>query len=156
MKVFYLCLGDLWERPVVATCAWRPAAGGSVPDTPVFPQFQPPPPPPSSPPCVGGCYSGCWLMWLDPQTCNRDDNSWCWAIACARMCVHECMHVCVCMHECVTECICTLCLCCTLCVSLSVFFRVCTSFNLLRSVTCSNLDVTIRLSETAREKNEWE
>ena len=33
----------------------------------------------------------------------------------------------------VTECICTLCLCCcTLCVALSVFFRVCTSFDLLR------------------------
>ena len=33
----------------------------------------------------------------------------------------------------VTECICTLCLCCcTLCVALSVLFRVCTSFDLLR------------------------
>ena len=35
----------------------------------------------------------------------------------------------------VTECICTLCLCCCMycgCVALSVFFRVCTSFDLLR------------------------
>ena len=33
----------------------------------------------------------------------------------------------------VTECFCTLCLCCcTQCVALSVFFRVCTSFDLLR------------------------
>ena len=101
MMVFYLCLGDLWGRPMVVTCAWRPTAGGSVPDTPVFPPFQPLPPPPSSPPRAGGCYSGCWLMWLDPQTCNRDDNSWCWATACAHVCVHECMQVCVSMCECV-------------------------------------------------------
>ena len=50
----------------------------------------------------------------------------------------------------VTKCICTLCLCCcTLRVALSMFFRVWTSFNVLRVVI---LDVTKRRGESAREK----
>ena len=39
------------------------------------------------------------------------------------------------LYTCVTECICTLCLCCCMyfgCVALSLFFRVCTSVDLLR------------------------
>ena len=47
--------------------------------------------------------------------------------------------------RCVTKCICTSCLCCcSLCVALSVIFYIC--------VTCCDLDVTIKLSETAQER----
>ena len=57
----------------------------------------------------------------------------------------------------VTECIRTSCLClccCTQCVALSVFFRMCTSFNLICMcyVLWFRVDVIIRLSESAWEK----
>ena len=57
------------------------------------------------------------------------------------------------MFHYVTECICILCLCCcTLCVALSVFFVCVRHSTFYVCVTCCDLDVTIRLSERAREK----
>ena len=68
--------------------------------------------------------------------------------ACVRACVFECWLISVLVYQCtlwyawvrkyvyyVTECICTFCLCCWMyfgCVALSVFFRVCTSVDILR------------------------
>ena len=55
-------------------------------------------------------------------------------------------------HYAVTKCICTLCLCCcTLCVALSVFFRVCTSFSLLRMFYVSLFWTSLRQRQRKRE-----
>ena len=65
--------------------------------------------------------------------------------------------MCVCVCVCVTECICTLCLCCcTQCVTLSVLFRVWTSFNVLRIhvlrvVIWTSLKDVVRQRERKRE-----
>ena len=93
-----------------------------------------------------------WLRWLGPcpgiqqhkhkniqkKRRNNIGKLWLWLVCCSLL------PTCNFHRPCtsglggggggagVIECICTLCLCCTLCVALSVFFRVCTSFDLLR------------------------